>query len=129
MSYTLVSGKKIYYPYPSRMDTQTPWGEPTKQFTCYLPHGGKFSKQYFYGGKTTENIVQATAREFLCEALLNIANSAKYTTILHKHDEIGAEAVDPIIKEFDELMLSMPEWGQGCPLAVETHIANRWQKF
>ena len=129
MACVLPSGKSVYYPYPSRMDTVTPWGDPTKEFTCFLPHGGKFSKQYFYGGKLVENYVQATAREFLCEAMLNIADSQKYELLLHKHDELVSEAEEPSIIEYDKMMLDMPEWASGCPLAVETHISNRWQKF
>ena len=129
MRSVLPSGRVMFYPYPSRMDTLTPWGTPTKEFTCYLPHSGKFSKQYFYGGKLTENRVQAVARDLLCEAMLNIAETEKYTTLLHKHDELVCEAIDPNVNEFDKLMLAMPDWAKGCPLAVETHISNRWQKF
>ena len=129
LKHRLVSGKDICYPYPKRRKTTTPWGTETYEFSAALVHGSHFNRVGFYGGKHVENITQATAREILCEAIVDIAASEKYTMVLHAHDENVAEAFNPDIAEFDKLMLPERDWLKGCPLAVETHICERWQKF
>ena len=127
--YKLPSGKELVYPYPKRNRTTTPWGEQRFEFSAALTHGSHFNRVGFYGGKLAENITQATAREVLVRAILNIANSDKYINVHHAHDEIIAEAISPDIEEFNKLMLDVGPEFNGCPLDVETHIANRWQKF
>ena len=129
LKYRLVSGKDICYPYPKRRKTTTPWGTESYEFSAALVHGAHFSRVGFYGGKHAENIVQATSREILCEAIVEIRKSDKYEMVLHAHDENVAEAYNPDIEEFDKLMLPQRDWLAGCPLAVETHICERWQKF
>ena len=129
LKYRLVSGKDICYPYPKRNKTLTPWGTETYEFSAALVHGSSFTRVGFYGGKHAENITQATSREILCEAIVEIRKSDKYDMVLHAHDENVAEAYEPNIEEFDKLMLPHRDWLEGCPLAVETHICERWQKF
>ena len=129
LKHRLVSGKDIMYPYPKRLKTLTPWGTEQYEFTAAMVHGSSMYRVGFYGGKHAENVVQATAREVLCEAILAIRPSLKYSMILHAHDENVAEAFNPDINEFNKLMLPKVDWLEGCPLAVETHICERWQKF
>ena len=67
MTIQLPSGRKLYYPCP-RMTTNR-FGSPS---ICYLGIGQKNKKwepQETYGGKLTENITQAVARDCLAEAL------------------------------------------------------------
>lgn len=129
IKYKLPSGKELYYPYPKRVKRPTPWGDMRYEFSAALVHGSKFVRSAFYGGKLTENIVQATAREVLVRAILNIRNSKDYTMVHHAHDEIIAEALNPNIEEFNKLMIEVGPKFSTCPLSVETHICNRWQKF
>ena len=129
LRYKLPSGKDIMYPYPKRQKIETPWGEERYEFTAALVHGSKFYRVGFYGGKLAENVVQATAREILVRAIVNVRHSNSYTMVHHAHDEVVAESYDPQIEEFDNMMLDVGPEFNGCPLAVETHICNRWQKF
>ena len=129
LRYRLPSGKDIMYPYPKRQKTETPWGEERYEFTAALVHGSKFYRVGFYGGKLAENVVQATAREILVRAIINVRRSNSYTMVHHAHDEIVAESCTPNISEFDNMMLDVGPEFKDCPLAVETHICNRWQKF
>ena len=129
LRYRLKSGKDIMYPYPKRQKTTTPWGEDRYEFTAALVHGSKFYRVGFYGGKLAENVVQATAREILVRAIINVRHHDNYQMVHHAHDEIVAESYNPVISEFDKMMLDVGPEFEGCPLAVETHICNRWQKF
>lgn len=76
-----------------------------------------FAKLQTYGGKLVENIVQATARDILGEAMLRL-DKAGYTTVFHIHDEVVAEMPEGkgSIDEMNELLAVAPEWCQDLPL-------------
>jgi len=78
---------------------------------------GGWITQDTYGGKLTENIVQATARDILCHALVELER-AGYPVVLHVHDEIIAEVAENTgaIEEFEKIMSQMPPWAAGWPI-------------
>lgn len=73
-----------------------------------------------YGGKLTENVVQAIARDILSESILRLRNTM-YSVVLHVHDsvvsEVPAGAGD--VAEFSTLVAQVPAWAPGLPLACE----------
>lgn len=88
--------------------------------------GGNFV--YFYGGKLFENVVQATARDILAEAILRVED-AGITIVLHVHDEIVAEVpLEFDGKIIDDLMRIRPSWAQTLPIDVEGHDAFCYEK-
>jgi DNA polymerase len=70
-----------------------------------------------YGGKLTENIVQAVARDILVHGMVEL-DRAGYPIVLHVHDEIVAEVPTGFgsIEEFERLMSKMPPWAHGWPV-------------
>jgi len=70
-----------------------------------------------YGGKLTENCVQAIARDILANAIVNLENVG-YEVVMHIHDEIVAEIPEKwgSIQEFEEIMSTLPIWAHGWPL-------------
>lgn len=84
-----------------------------------------------YGGKLTENLVQATARDIFCGHLLAIAE-AGYTIRFHVHDEVIVEVPEEQAEEaaakINDIMSTAPVWMPGLPLAAETMIADRYTK-
>lgn len=80
---------------------------------------GQLMRTRFYGGKLTENLVQATARDVFAEAKLRLVDSG-YFPVLSVHDELVFEIEDgqptqPIL----DLMTQVPSWLPGCPIAAE----------
>ena len=73
-----------------------------------------------YGGKLTENIVQAVARDILANSMLNLER-AGYPIVLHVHDEIAAEvqAGTGSLLEFEEIMSTMPMWARDWPIKAK----------
>lgn len=83
-----------------------------------------------YGGKLTENIVQAIARDLLVYCLLLI-NSMGYNIVFHVHDESVTEVDrdDQTAKgKIHAAMETLPDWAVGLPLAAETHEVIRYTK-
>jgi DNA polymerase len=89
-----------------------------------------FSKLQTYGGKLVENIVQATARDLLAEAMLRL-DEAGYAIVFHVHDEAVAEVPkdsDQTIDDMNDLMAICPGWAAGLPLGAEGFVTDYYKK-
>ncbi|MFI3086780.1 DNA polymerase [Streptococcus sp. 2022WUSS037] len=86
-----------------------------------------FTKQETYGGKLVENIVQATARDILAEAIIRLEKNG-YPVVFHVHDECIVEARDTTIETINELMAQAPDWADGLPLNSEGYVTKYYKK-
>ena len=86
-----------------------------------------FTAQETYGGKLVENIVQATARDILAEALLRIEESG-HDIVFHVHDEAILEGRGMTIEAVNNLMAQAPDWAEGLPLNSEGYITKYYMK-
>jgi DNA polymerase len=70
-----------------------------------------------YGGRLTENIVQATARDIQWYGMRNLT-AAGYPIVLHVYDEDVAEVPEGFgsIEEFEAIMSTMPPWAADWPI-------------
>lgn len=84
--------------------------------------------KHWFGGKLAENLVQATARDVLAEAILNL-EAAGYPVVLHVHDEVIVE-VDESVPEsaVREIMTRTPDWAPGLPVDSSVESADRYFK-
>lgn len=91
----------------------------------------KWEKIPTYGGKLTENIVQAVARDCLAESLKNLTG-AGYRVLFHIHDEIIAEVPKDnnrfSLENAINLMCKVPEWAEGLPLNADGFVSNYYKK-
>ena len=84
-----------------------------------------------WGGFLTENIVQAVEVDVFGPALLRL-EAAGFNIVLHGHDEIvclfkESEAEEKL-KEMAEIMVEVPTWAAGLPIAVEGELTKRYKK-
>ena len=88
-----------------------------------------FTEQQTYGGKLVENIVQATARDVLAEAMVRL-EKAGYPIVFHVHDEAVAEVPDgeKSIEEMNKIMSVVPDWAEGLPLNAEGFETKYYMK-
>jgi DNA polymerase len=78
-----------------------------------------------YGGRLTENITQAVARDVLADALVNLENEG-YKPVLHIHDEAVTEGEH--LEEVKEIMDRVPDWAPGLPIKGEGFTAPFYVK-
>jgi len=70
-----------------------------------------------YGGKLTENITQAVARDILAAAMLRL-DAAGYPIVLHVHDEVICEVPHGFgsIEELEAIMMQREPWFIDWPI-------------
>jgi DNA polymerase bacteriophage-type len=121
LSVRLPSGRELNYPNPVI---------EVGRFGCpQITFPDRPRDKRMYGGKWAENVTSAAARDLLVEAMKRL-RAAGYVLTLHTHDEIGAEM--PIgagsVDEFKRLLIEVPEWAQGLPIAAKVFCADRFKK-
>lgn len=85
-----------------------------------------------YGGRLTENVTQAVARDVLAHALVNL-DKENVPVVAHVHDEVIAEG-GVTVERMKELMGAgvgnplAPPWAGGLPLAAEGYYCARYRK-
>ena len=85
-----------------------------------------------YGGRLTENVTQAVARDVLAHALVNL-DKESVPVVAHVHDEVIAEG-GVTVERMKELMGAgvgnplAPPWADGLPLAAEGYYCARYRK-
>lgn len=81
-----------------------------------------------YGPKFVENIVQATARDILAEAMLRLENWG-HRIVMHVHDEVVVEAPDGTkLEEICAVMGQTPQWAEGLTLRAEGYVCDFYKK-
>jgi DNA polymerase len=90
----------------------------------------QWTRQGTYGGKIVENITQATARDILGFAMIELDDDFRYELLITVHDETVAEVDKGCAapEEFDKIMRAMPEAFVGCPITAESKIYERYRK-
>lgn len=86
---------------------------------------------YLYGGKITENVVQAIARDILYEAVM-ACDAAGYRVVFHIYDEIILEvptdSAELAKRKLGCLLSRSPAWAKDLPLAAEVITSERYCK-
>ena len=137
MTVKLPSGRKLFYP-SARLSERTIQGingDFTVKDISYMGQNqttGKWEKQHTYGGKLTENVIQAIARDLLANAIFKVFDMG-YNIVLHVHDEIAAEILqdgteEKVLNDMCEAMCDKPEWAEGITLRAAGYLTNYYKK-
>lgn len=133
MTIQLPAGRKLFYCRPHFKDV-SPSGRAAK--TLYYEGLDQKTKQWLstdlYGGKITENIVQAISRDLIGYAMLQLENDG-FGITMHVHDEAIAEIpADGHEQEYYdrmvELMSTPPDWASDLPLNADGYITPFYKK-
>ena len=116
---TLPSGRTICYPRTEvGIETNDGWRGDHEiiEYEGLDQKTKKWGKLRTYGGKLTENIVQATARDILGYVILR-AEQRGLNVVFHIHDEIIVEATKDQTLPMVEALFSEPiPWCKDLPL-------------
>jgi DNA polymerase len=163
----LPSGRHLRYLRPSLKTVDGPYGEKAEihywasfsnsdaKYAVEVDPSGYFAQYKTYGGSLVENAVQAIARDFMANGMLNVEDIG-ITILLTVHDELlgevdegrrfmkserlvalpGSTLPDAFsgMKELApheamiEAMCKLPSWGFGCPIAAEGWTGKRYRK-
>lgn len=117
----LRSGRKLVYHEPREKVEEMPDGRSRVAVVVKTTRGSH--DEYTYGGKLTENEIQATARDVLRDAWIGLHN-AGYKIITTIHDEFLLEIPEHLCteetkKDVRRIMLTSSPWAVGAPLDVD----------
>lgn len=126
---TLPSGRGIYY-YRAQL-TENRFGREGIKYRGQVHESGLWGWVETYGGKLTENISQALARDLMADALVRM-DAEGIDLLLHVHDEGGAQAdadkAAETLETMRRIMSHTPSWAKGLPLAAEGFISDFYKK-
>lgn len=127
----LPSGRKLAYREPRLAMRETDFGpRRSVEYWGVNSKTKKWNLQSTYGGKLTENIVQAVARDILYHPLHKLERLG-YQTLFLVHDEIVSERKEGAGKldEFLKVMTQRPEWVDAkLPLNAKGFVCKRYRK-
>lgn len=126
---SLPSGRKMRYEKVKceiRIEPDKETGQPRRKSVFTASVDGR--RKTFYGGKLTENLVQAIARDVFGVHVLRLADRG-WDTLFTVHDEAVLE-VDQDVSACDveQEMMFCPEWLAGCPIKAKAQEIAHYKK-
>ena len=121
----LPSGRKLFYCNPFFGTNR--FGNESLHY--YGANTGNWCELETYGGKITENVVQAIARDCLAAAMKNI-EAAGYQIVMHIHDEVilDAPADRADLDTVCRLMCQPIPWAEGLLLNADGFVGDYYKK-
>ena len=114
----LPSGRAIHY-----RDTKFRLDSLGRRRASFMTAQGYRSDTY--GGRLSENITQAIARDVLAEALVRLEEAGE-RVVGHVHDEVLVESED--LDRIQALVTEPPAWAGGLPLSAAGFVCRRYRK-
>jgi len=125
----LPSGRKLFYQSPSFTENQ--WGRKSIRYKGMDQTTKQWTYVDTYGGKLTENIIQAIARDLLADSMLRV-DAAGFEIVMHVHDEVVVESYDRAgvenLKRICDIMGEEVIWAKGLPLTADGYLTPFYKK-
>lgn len=124
----LASGRSLAYVRP-RIETDVRFNKPKLTYEGIEQGTKRWGRLSTYGGKLTENIVQAIARDCLAEAMLRL-DKAGYKIVFHVHDEVILDVPNGFgsLYQVNKIMGEPIDWAPGLPLKADGFEADYYKK-
>lgn len=121
----LRSGRNLCYPQP-KIGTNR-FGSESITFMG-INTVKKWSRIETYGAKLVENIVQATSRDLLAEAMRRL-EATDNPIVMHIHDEAVIDApADRSLEKIVKIMTEVPAWADGLILNAAGFVSDFYKK-
>jgi len=125
----LPSGRKLFYLEPTF--TVNKWGKQSIQYKGTDQDTKQWTNIDTYGGKLTENIVQAIARDILAYAM-DALDKEGFDIVMHVHDEANCEVpvddAEDDLRTISNIMGRPVPWAPGLPLIADGYITPFYKK-
>jgi DNA polymerase len=127
----LPSLRVLAYAAPRLVETEDKFGR--KRWTVEVDGVNSLTKKWgpqrLWGGLQFENIVQASARDTMAEAMFRLEERG-YSLVLTVHDELLCEVPKDFgsVDEFKKIMEDRPSWARDLPTAVSAWRDVRYVK-
>ena len=125
----LPSGRDIAW--PEAQTTVNRFGSTSIKYRGVDQQTGKWMWLETYGGKLTENITQAVARDCLGEVLTEL-DTYGHRVVFHVHDEVivetGKERAEKELETVKKFFAEAPKWAKDLPLKGAGYITDYYLK-
>lgn len=127
LTVALPSGRKLFYACPHL--TKNRWGWDSLGYYGVNQTTKKWEPQETYGGRLTENIVQAIARDCLAEAIERL-EAAGIPVVFHIHDEVVCEVPEGSadLETVTRILRQPPAWAPDLPLNADGWVGKYFTK-
>lgn len=129
----LPSGRCLFYRNPHFRVKKV--GRTESKLLCYdgiVQETKQWGEIDTYGGKLTENIVQAISRDLIGYAMLQL-EKAGFGITMHVHDEAIAEVPadgneEKWLEKMENIMGTPPDWASDLPLNADGYVTPFYKK-
>jgi DNA polymerase len=125
----LPNSRKLIYREP--VLTSNKWGGESIKYKGKNQITGQWGWVDTYGGKLSENIIQAIARDLLADGMRRL-DAAGFDIVMHVHDEVVADipdlSTDYVIGEMCRILGEEVDWARGLGTPAEGFVTPYYKK-
>lgn len=124
----LPSGRRLTYVRP-RVEIDGRFNQPKLTYEGMDQVKKQWMRMPTYGGRLVENIVQATARDCLAEAMLRL-DAEGYKIVMHVHDEVVLDVPHGFstLEKACEITGQPIKWAPGLPMRADGFETDYYKK-
>jgi len=131
---TLPNKLQIVYPALRASNSKYEYLSEQRAYRAYKKGEGIADNKWvnIYGGKMTENIIQALARIVITHHMTQVADQCgdDAQILFQVHDEIvmmvPEDKAEAVMTKVVDIMSTPPAWAEGLPVACEAGYANNY---
>lgn len=134
MTVQLPSGRKLFYRGPRFTEKKIGRSYMSSKVITYqgvVQETKQWGYIDTYGGKLTENIVQAIARDLLANSMMNLYKNG-YLPVAHIHDEclveVPKDGAEKYYENMVRIMSQAPNWASDLPLRADGYTTPFYLK-